>query len=240
VEARPTVWILGDQLHRDVASLAGATPATARILIVESRAKLAAKRWHRQRLHLVLAGLRRFAAALRQEGFDVDHRVADDFAAGLAAHRRAYAPPAVRVMEPMSWRMERTLRRLDVALVRSNQFLCHRDDFAAWAAGRPTLRMEDFHRWQRQRLGILLDADGGPAGGRWNFDAENRERPPRGRRRRSRRSTTWTAPYWRTSRRTSSARRPTARGRRRARRRCAASSTSSRTGCRASARTRTP
>ena len=38
--------------------------------------------------------------------------------------------------------------------------------------------MEDFYRWQRRRLGYLMDGDE-PAGGRWNFDAENRERPPR-------------------------------------------------------------
>jgi deoxyribodipyrimidine photolyase-related protein len=38
--------------------------------------------------------------------------------------------------------------------------------------------MEDFYRWQRARLGYLMDGDQ-PAGGRWNLDAENRERPPR-------------------------------------------------------------
>jgi deoxyribodipyrimidine photolyase-related protein len=36
--------------------------------------------------------------------------------------------------------------------------------------------MEDFYRWQRRRLGVLLDGDE-PAGGRWNFDRDNR-RPP--------------------------------------------------------------
>lgn len=39
--------------------------------------------------------------------------------------------------------------------------------------------MEDFYRWQRQRLGYLMDGDD-PAGGRWNFDADNREPPPKG------------------------------------------------------------
>ena len=39
--------------------------------------------------------------------------------------------------------------------------------------------MEDFYRWQRRRLGILMEPDGEPAGGRWNYDDENRERPPK-------------------------------------------------------------
>jgi deoxyribodipyrimidine photolyase-related protein len=38
--------------------------------------------------------------------------------------------------------------------------------------------MEDFYRWQRRRLGYLMDADE-PVTGRWNFDDENRQRPPK-------------------------------------------------------------
>ena len=37
--------------------------------------------------------------------------------------------------------------------------------------------MEDFYRWQRRRLDVLLDGDG-PAGGEWNFDHANRRPPP--------------------------------------------------------------
>jgi deoxyribodipyrimidine photolyase-related protein len=40
--------------------------------------------------------------------------------------------------------------------------------------------MEDFYRWQRARLSYLVDHDGEPTGGRWNFDDENREPPPKG------------------------------------------------------------
>jgi len=38
--------------------------------------------------------------------------------------------------------------------------------------------MEDFYRDARSRLGILMDGEE-PAGGRWNYDADNREPPPR-------------------------------------------------------------
>jgi deoxyribodipyrimidine photolyase-related protein len=40
--------------------------------------------------------------------------------------------------------------------------------------------MEDHYRGARRRLGVLMDGDE-PAGGRWNFDADNREAPPKGR-----------------------------------------------------------
>ena len=85
----------------------------------------------------------------------------------------------VTATEPLSWDSDDLFRRLGVDLVRSNQFLCHRDDFAAWFDGHggKRVRMEDFYRWQRQRLGYLMDGDE-PAGGRWNFDHDNREPPP--------------------------------------------------------------
>lgn len=177
--SRPTVWVLGDQLNRSSGALARATPETHRVLLVESRAKLASHRWHRQRAHLVIAGMRRLAAELRSEGFEVDHQVADSLAAGVAAHRERWSPSAIVVSEPASWDGLALCHRLGVTVERSDQFLCHREEFAAWAAGRRQLKMEDFYRWQRRRLGYLMDGDQ-PAGGRWNFDHDNRKPPPKG------------------------------------------------------------
>ena len=39
--------------------------------------------------------------------------------------------------------------------------------------------MEDFYREQRRRFGVLMDG-AEPVGGRWNYDTENRESPPKG------------------------------------------------------------
>jgi deoxyribodipyrimidine photolyase-related protein len=173
-----TVWILGDQLNRRISSLEGRSPADTRILFVECSAKIRSKRYHRQRLHLVIAAMRRFAAELEQEGFEVDYRTADSFAAGVDAHRCEYEPATVVCMEPMSYAMHQRLGHMGVTVTPSNQFLCHYGEFAEWAVGRPRLVLEDFYRTQRRRFGYLMDGDE-PAGGAWNFDAENRERPPR-------------------------------------------------------------
>jgi deoxyribodipyrimidine photolyase-related protein len=178
VSGQRTVWVLGDQLNRQLGALRTAEPGHDRILLVASDAKLASKRWHVQRAHLVLTAMRRFADELRAEGFDVDHRRARTLAEGLAEHRAEFGPDEVVAMEPASWDGLELLRRLGVVTVRSDQFLCHPDEFAAWADGRTRLKMEDFYRWQRRRLGYLMDGDE-PAGGRWNFDHDNREPPPR-------------------------------------------------------------
>jgi deoxyribodipyrimidine photolyase-related protein len=177
-EPLATVWVFGDQLNRSLGALGAATPSECRVLLVESMAKVASKRWHRQRAHLVVAGMRRFAIELRAAGFEVDYRHAPSLEAGLRDHVAEFVPSSVRATEPASWDGLSLLKRLDVHVVRSDQFLCHYDEFARWAEGRKQLKMEDFYRWQRRRLGYLMDGDE-PAEGRWNFDADNREPPPR-------------------------------------------------------------
>jgi deoxyribodipyrimidine photolyase-related protein len=69
-----TVWVFGDQLHRELGAMRTATRAATTVLLVEATEQLAAHRYHRQRLHLVLTAMRRFAAELRAAGFRVDHR----------------------------------------------------------------------------------------------------------------------------------------------------------------------
>jgi deoxyribodipyrimidine photolyase-related protein len=173
-----TVWVLGDQLNRHLAALAAAKPSSHRILMVESTGKLASKTWHVQRAHFVIASMRRFADELRREGFDVDYRRSGSLATGLREHVAQFAPSVVSVMEPASWSALRLVEALGCRVIRSNQFLCHYNDFASWASGRKSFKMEDFYRTQRVRFGYLMDGDE-PVGGRWNLDAENRQPPPR-------------------------------------------------------------
>ena len=170
--------MLGDQLNLALGALADAQPSTHRVLLVESDAKLASQRWHLQRAHFVVTSMRRFAGELRAAGFEVDERRSASLAAGLAEHRLEFQPERVLATEPASRDGLALLRRLDVEVVRSNQFLCHYDEFAEWAGSRKSFTMEHFYRWQRRRLGVLMDGPE-PAGERWNFDAENRQPPPK-------------------------------------------------------------
>jgi len=173
-----TVWVLGDQLRRDSGALGSFRPGEVRVLMIESDAKVAAGRWHRQRLHLVLASMRRFAEELREEGFAVDYRHALSMERGVRDHRKEFSPERLVAMSPMSFDGRAMLQRLDVEIVENDQFLCSAEEFARWAGSRKSLKMEDFYRWQRKRLNLLMDGDE-PAEGKWNFDAENREPPPK-------------------------------------------------------------
>ncbi len=91
----------------------------------------------------------------------------------------------VVITEPGEWRLIEAFEALahmapvPVELRTDDRFLCSRAEFAAWAEGRRELRMEFFYRDMRRRTGLLMDGDK-PVGGRWNFDPENRKRPPKG------------------------------------------------------------
>jgi deoxyribodipyrimidine photolyase-related protein len=174
-----TVWVFGDQLNLRIGALAAARPGSARVLMIESASKLTAAPWHVQRAHFLIASMRRFASEVAASGFEVDYRQAPTFAEGLAGHRAEFRPRRIIATEPNSHRARSLALGEDVVLVRSNQFLCHYEDFATWARSRKQLRLEDFYRRQRARLHYLMDDDGGPEGGRWNFDKENRRPPPR-------------------------------------------------------------
>ena len=173
-----SVWVFGDQLNRSIGALASAKPTTHRILIVESHRKIASRPWHTQRAHFLITSMRRFATELQAEGFTVDYCIAPTMADGYEQHVAQFSPASVVATEPNSFDARQLLQRLGVDTVESNQFLCHTSLFAQFSDGKKSMKMEDFYRFQRKRLNVLMDGDN-PVGGRWNFDEENRSGPPK-------------------------------------------------------------
>jgi deoxyribodipyrimidine photolyase-like uncharacterized protein len=174
----PTIWVFGDQLNRSIGALSGATPLTHRVLLIESTSKITSRKWQIQRVHFIVASMRKFANELRTEGFHVDYRYAGSMAQGVAEHVREFAPPEIVATEPNSYAARLLVAELGVRTVPSNQFLCHPSEFQGFLGTRKSIKMEDFYRWQRKQLNVLMDGNE-PTGGRWNFDEENRQPPPK-------------------------------------------------------------
>jgi deoxyribodipyrimidine photolyase-related protein len=177
-------WILGDQLQHDHPALEAAGRDDL-LLFIESRARGAHLRYHTHKLVLIYSAMRHYAAALQAAGRTVAyHRLEDggeSYADALEAMVRRHRITTLVVMRPSEWAMREALpklaRRVGVTLevLPSNQFLVPDEAFAKWAGKRKHLLMADHYQTQRKRLGILLDAEGKPEGGRWSFDTENRE-----------------------------------------------------------------
>ncbi|MCV2489698.1 cryptochrome/photolyase family protein [Geodermatophilus sp. YIM 151500] len=142
------------------------------VLLVESKAVFARRRFHRQKAHLVLSALRHRAAEL---GDQVEFHQVTTYAEALDQVR-----DPLSVCAPTTWSSrDYVLRRGDVRVLAARGFVTTQAQFASWAEGRGRRRllMEDFYRDARRRHDVLMDgAD--PVGGRWNLDEENREPPP--------------------------------------------------------------
>ncbi len=166
------LWIFGDQLGAPFR----AEHAGRDVVLVESRRVLASRPFHRQKLHLVLSGMRHAAAALGDR--------ATQLTAGTYREALERFGRPVVVHEPTSHAAADLVERLRqdglvAEILPATQFALSRSEFGAWAGTRETFRMEDFYRDQRRRFDVLLDG-GEPAGGKWNHDHDNREPPPKG------------------------------------------------------------
>ncbi len=182
-------YLFADHLSRSVSSLEGLDRARDVVLLTEVAAECTYVPHHPKKIAFLFSAMRHFAAELEAEGVRVDYVRLDDPANSQSFSgeiRRAVArhrPTRVVLTEPGEWRVLEEVRGWSAALglpveVRPDgRFFCSTEAFAAWARGRQ-LRMEPFYRWMRRRTGLLVTPEGEPAGGRWNFDVENRERAP--------------------------------------------------------------
>ncbi len=150
------------------------------VLLLESTDVFRRGRFHRRKAHLVLSALRHRA---RELGEQAVHVQAPTYAQGLA--EAGLAAGDLSVCDPTSYPARRLVRRLGAQVLRSRGFVVSEPQFRRWAdaRGRRRLLMEDFYRDVRRHHGLLLDAGGGPVGGSWNYDHDNRSGPPRRRER---------------------------------------------------------
>ncbi|MDE4955315.1 cryptochrome/photolyase family protein, partial [Francisella tularensis] len=58
-----------------------------------------------------------------------------------------------------------------------DSFLATIGEFTNWSKGYKLLRMEYFYRYMRIKHVILLDNDGNPEVGQWNYDSQNLKTP---------------------------------------------------------------
>ncbi|UWN48211.1 (6-4) photolyase [Alcanivorax sp. ALC70] len=181
------ILILGDQLSTDLASLAEGDPARDRVVMAEVREEAGYVPHHRKKLAFLFSAMRHFAARLRRQGWRVDYYSLDqgleDLCEAVLASARELDVGELLVTEPGEYRLREAMKRrwpqrlsLSVRLLEDRRFLCTAEAFRGWAAGRKQLRMEFFYREMRRHTGLLMEPDGEPVGGRWNFDADNRKR----------------------------------------------------------------
>ena len=145
-------------------------------------------RVHRQRQVLHRASMSSYAAGLKERGWQVLHQ-RHDAAVDTGAHLELLRKAGYRhfhLADPVDDLLERRLH----AFVQRHD--CRLTTLATPLHLTPSSVLEEhfgrgkkpfmakFYEMQRKRLGVLLEPDGGPLGGRWSYDADNRKKLPKG------------------------------------------------------------
>ncbi|MFU8899681.1 MAG: cryptochrome/photolyase family protein, partial [Roseinatronobacter sp.] len=176
------VLVLGDQLTDSLSALQKADKSRDVVVMAEVATEAEYVPHHPKKIAFLFTAMRKFAAHLRQQGWQVAYTPLDDAqnAGSIPGEllRRAQETGArvVLATEPGEWRLITALQEvpLDVTLLPDDRFLATHKEFEDWAEGRKALRMEYFYRDMRRKTGLLMEGDQ-PAGGKWNFDHDNRK-----------------------------------------------------------------
>jgi deoxyribodipyrimidine photolyase-related protein len=182
--------ILGDQLHGEHSWYRMQDPSVLYVLM-EIRQETDYVRHHIRKIVAFFLAMRRFAESLRAQGHALHYVRLDDpenrqnLTENLRQLVARYGVTRIDYQLPDEYRLDGQLRGLSGALgievqpFDTEHFLTQRDELARLSANRKPYLMERFYRAMRRRYGILMEGDA-PAGGKWNYDTENRARLPEG------------------------------------------------------------
>lgn len=174
---RQWLFVAYDQLTDTLGPLSREDPSSLGIVLVETPAKGRRRPYHKQKLALLLANLRHFALEQAARGVAVHHRVhPDGYAPALAEWAAQHGP--LQMMEPAERELRAELAPLvddgRLVMIPHEGWLTTREDFVRGCGTSPPWRMDAFYRQVRRRTGVLMEK-GKPVGGKFSFDADNRE-----------------------------------------------------------------
>ncbi|MEL6958838.1 MAG: cryptochrome/photolyase family protein [Pseudomonadota bacterium] len=179
------VLVLGDQLSEGLSALEAADKAADVVVMAEVMGEAEYVPHHPKKIGFLFAAMRKFAARLESDGWTVRYTKLDDGdnTQSITGEliRRADEAGASQVLatEPGEWRVIEALEEcpLEVTTLPDDRFIASHKDFEDWAEGRKALRMEYFYREMRRKTGLMMEDDE-PAGGKWNYDHDNRKAAP--------------------------------------------------------------
>jgi deoxyribodipyrimidine photolyase-related protein len=141
--------------------------------------------YHKKKLVLYLSAMRHFAESsemdVTYEKFAKDLRKTPPFVDRLTKFLKKNKITALHFFEIQDkffeTRIKDVLEKLGVE-AREHQtpkFICGRKEFETYLSSVKKPFMKTFYEQQRKKREVLLTEDGGPVGGKWSFDEENRK-----------------------------------------------------------------
>ncbi len=179
------VLVLGDQLSENLSALRKCDKAADVVVMAEVANEAAYVPHHPKKIAFLFAAMRKFAAKLESNGWQVAYTRLDDpqnsgsITGELLRRAAKHEAAGVVYTEPGEWRLIAALGDMPLKThsLPDDRFIATHKDFEDWADGRKQLRMEYFYRDMRRKTGLLMDGDQ-PVGGKWNYDHDNRKPAP--------------------------------------------------------------
>ncbi|MGC9419133.1 MAG: cryptochrome/photolyase family protein [Rhodovulum sp.] len=176
------VLVLGDQVSPGLSALQEADKNADLVVMAEVMDEASYVRHHPKKIAFCLSAMRKFAARLEQDGWRVAYTRLDDdensqsIVGELLRRAEEEGADSVIATEPGEWRLIEALTHAPIRVRQcpDTRFIASHAEFDAWAEGRKSLRMEYFYREMRRKTGLLMEGDD-PAGGKWNYDHDNRK-----------------------------------------------------------------
>ena len=181
--------ILGDQLNFGISSLSDINPNKDLILMAELNEEATYVKHHKKKIAFIFSAMRHFAEQCRKKGWNVCYIKYDspdnksNFVEQIQYAISNFSCDKLCMTEAGEYRLRQEFEQLNKKILipfeirKDTRFFATEEIFREWANGRKQLRMEYFYRELRREYKILMNEDGTPVGGKWNYDAENRVSP---------------------------------------------------------------
>ena len=182
--------ILGDQLNPLHSWFATVRPDVVYVLM-EMRQETDYVLHHAQKIIAIFAGMRELGRQLHDSGHRVHYLAIDDamnqqsLTGNLSALMAHHKVQVFEYQDPDEYRLNQQLQAflafspgeisVSSSCVDSEHFYTQRHEMAELFVNRKQWLMETFYRHMRKRHRVLMDGADKPAGGQWNFDADNRK-----------------------------------------------------------------
>ena len=165
-----------DQLNHDIFPWANLDRENTGLIFIESSKKGNSKKFHKQKLALLLSNMRHFSEEAKSLGHPIIYKntslgyreILDELYQQIGL---------IKVVTPAERELRFELEPLrsagKIQFLEHDGWLTKRNWFLESVGDKPPFRMDRFYQRVRKETGILME-DGKPVGGKYSFDSENR------------------------------------------------------------------
>ena len=180
IAARRWIYVPYDRYTDRTGPIAEQPAAATGLVFIESSAKPLRRPYHKKKLVVLISNMRHFALEQAARGVKVVYRFTrESHGTELARAQKELGLPAITVMSPAERELRLDLAQaqgLELNMVEDTTWASTTKDFVDtyghYKHGKSYV-MDRFYRRMRQQTGVLI-ANAKPVGGKFSFDAENR------------------------------------------------------------------